>query len=53
MGVIAEGNDLVHADGMAADHAIALPNKDRPFFLACASCVHTCRWWPRQILRLV
>ncbi len=37
VGVIAEGNDLVHADGMAADHAIGFlkRNKDRPFFLAC------------------
>lgn len=37
VGVIAEGDDLVHADGMAADHAIAFlkRNQNRPFFLAC------------------
>lgn len=35
-GVIAEGDDSVHADGMAADRAIELIEKlkDRPFFLA-------------------
>ena len=35
-GVIAEGDDLVHADGMAAEHAISFlkANKDKPFFLA-------------------
>ena len=37
MGVIAEGDDLVHADGMAANHAIEFlqRNRDQPFFLAC------------------
>jgi len=36
-GVVAEGDDLVHADGMAAGHAIDFlkRNKDKPFFLAC------------------
>ncbi len=36
-GVEAEGDDLVHADGMAAVHAIDFlkRNKDKPFFLAC------------------
>jgi choline-sulfatase len=36
MGVIAEGDDLVHADGMAAEHAVKFigENKDNPFFLA-------------------
>ena len=36
-GVEAEGGDLVHADGMAANHAIDFlkRNKDKPFFLAC------------------
>ena len=36
-GVEAEGDDLVHADGMAASHAIDFlkRNKDKPFFLAC------------------
>ena len=36
-GVEAEGDDLVHADGMAANHAIDFlkRNKDKPFFLAC------------------
>ena len=35
--VVAEGDDLVHADGMAADHSINFlkRNKDKPFFLAC------------------
>ena len=35
-GVIAEGDDLVHADGMAAEHAAKFiaENKDKPFFLA-------------------
>ena len=37
VGVEAVGDDLVHADGMAADHAIDFlkRNKDKPFFLAC------------------
>ena len=37
MGVIAGGDDLVHADGMAANHAIDFlkRNQDQPFFLAC------------------
>ncbi|MGI9473644.1 MAG: sulfatase [Rubripirellula sp.] len=37
VGVVAEGDDLVHADGMAADHAIDFlkRHKDKPFFLAC------------------
>ncbi|VGO12340.1 Arylsulfatase [Pontiella desulfatans] len=37
VGVEAEGDDLVHADGMAADHAIDFlkRNQDQPFFLAC------------------
>lgn len=36
-GVVAEGDDLMHADGMAASHAIDFLNrhKDKPFFLAC------------------
>jgi len=36
-GVVAEGDDMVHADGMAASHAIDFlkRNKDKPFFLAC------------------
>ena len=36
-GVEAEGDDLVHADGMAASHAIDFlkRNVDKPFFLAC------------------
>ncbi|MGB0579166.1 MAG: sulfatase [Limisphaerales bacterium] len=36
-GVVADGGDLAHADGMAASHAIEFlkRNKDRPFFLAC------------------
>lgn len=36
-GVVADGGDLVHADGMAASHAIDFlkRNKDQPFFLAC------------------
>ena len=36
-GVEAEGDDLVHADGMAASHAIDFlkRNKEKPFFLAC------------------
>jgi iduronate 2-sulfatase len=36
-GVEAEGDDLVHADGMAANHAIDFlkRHKDKPFFLAC------------------
>ena len=36
-GVEAEGDDLVHADGMAASHAIDFlkRHKDKPFFLAC------------------
>ena len=36
-GVEAEGGDLVHADVMAANHAIDFlkRNKDKPFFLAC------------------
>ena len=36
-GVVAEGDDLVHADGMAANHAIDFlkRHKDKPFFLAC------------------
>ncbi len=36
-GVEAEGDDLVHADGMAASHAIDFlqRNMDKPFFLAC------------------
>jgi arylsulfatase A-like enzyme len=36
-GVVAEGDDLVHADGMAAGHAIDFlkRHKDKPFFLAC------------------
>jgi len=36
-GVVAEGDDLVHADGMAATHAIDFlqRHKDKPFFLAC------------------
>ena len=36
-GVVADGDDLVHADGMAASHAIDFlkRNKDKPFFLAC------------------
>ena len=35
--VEATGGDLVHADGMAASHAIDFlkRNKDKPFFLAC------------------
>jgi arylsulfatase A-like enzyme len=34
---VAEGDDLVHADGMAANHAIDFlkRHKDKPFFLAC------------------
>jgi arylsulfatase A-like enzyme len=37
VGVEADGDDLVHADGMAADHAIdfLMRNQDKPFFLAC------------------
>jgi choline-sulfatase len=37
VGVEAEGDDLVHADGMAAEHAIDFlkRNKNKPFFLAC------------------
>ena len=36
-GVVAEGDDLMHADGMAASHAIDFlrRHKDKPFFLAC------------------
>jgi len=36
-GVVAEGDDLAHADGMAASHAIDFlkRHKDKPFFLAC------------------
>ncbi|MBT5690952.1 MAG: sulfatase [Opitutae bacterium] len=36
-GVVAEGDELVHADGMAANHAIDFlkRHKDKPFFLAC------------------
>lgn len=36
-GVVADGNDLMHADGMAASHAIEFlrRHKDKPFFLAC------------------
>lgn len=36
-GVEAEGDDLVHADGMAAEAAIDFlkRNRNRPFFLAC------------------
>ncbi|MDB4809969.1 sulfatase [bacterium] len=36
-GVVAEGDDLMHADGMAANHAIDFlrRHKDKPFFLAC------------------
>ena len=36
-GVVAEGDDLVHADGMAATHAIDFltRHKEKPFFLAC------------------
>ena len=36
-GVVAEGDDLLHADGMAANHAIDFlkRHKDKPFFLAC------------------
>jgi len=36
-GVVAEGDDLVHADGMAASHAIDFlkRHKDKSFFLAC------------------
>ena len=36
-GVEAEGDDLAHADGMAANHAIDFlkRHKDKPFFLAC------------------
>ncbi|MCP3691079.1 MAG: sulfatase [Planctomycetaceae bacterium] len=36
-GVVAKGDDMVHADGMAASHAIDFlkRNKDKPFFLAC------------------
>ena len=36
-GVVAEGDDLAHADGMAANHAINFlkRHKDKPFFLAC------------------
>ena len=36
-GVVAEGDDLAHADGMAASHAIDFlkRHKDNPFFLAC------------------
>jgi len=36
-GVVADGGDLAHADGMAASHAIEFlkRNKDKPFFLAC------------------
>jgi iduronate 2-sulfatase len=36
-GVVADGGDLAHADGMAASHAIEFlkRNKDNPFFLAC------------------
>jgi arylsulfatase A-like enzyme len=36
-GVVAEGDDLAHADGMAANHAIDFlkRHKDKPFFLAC------------------
>jgi iduronate 2-sulfatase len=34
---VADGDDLVHADGMAASHAIEFlrRHKDKPFFLAC------------------
>ena len=34
---MAEGDDLAHADGMAANHAIDFlkRHKDKPFFLAC------------------
>jgi iduronate 2-sulfatase len=37
LGVEAEGGDLAHADGMAAEAAIAFlkRNRDGPFFLAC------------------
>ena len=36
-GVVAEGGDMVHADGMAAEAAIGFlkRNHKRPFFLAC------------------
>ena len=36
-GVVAEGDELAHADGMAANHAIDFlkRHKDKPFFLAC------------------
>ena len=36
-GVVAEGDDPMHADGMAAGHAIDFlrRHKDKPFFLAC------------------
>ena len=36
-GVVAEGDDLAHADGMAASHAIDFlkRHQDKPFFLAC------------------
>ena len=36
-GVVAEGDDSMHADGMAAGHAIDFlrRHKDKPFFLAC------------------
>ena len=36
-GVVAEGDDLAHADGMAASHAIDFlkRHKSKPFFLAC------------------
>ena len=36
-GVVAEGDDLAHADGMAASHAIDFlkRHKEKPFFLAC------------------
>jgi len=49
-GVEAEGDDLVHADGMAASHAIDFlkRNKDKPFFLACGLFVRMSRWLHRQ-----
>ena len=36
-GVVADGDDLMHADGMAASHAIDFlrRHKNKPFFLAC------------------